>query len=87
MGFIEMLKLIIGLFPMLIQAIKAVEAAIPEAGKGSEKLELIKNAVQAAYEASTSVASNFEVLWPALSKTINSIVNAFNKTGVFTKNE
>ncbi len=87
MGFIEMLKLIIGLFPMLIQAIKAVESAIPESGKGREKLELIKNAVQAAYEASTSVASNFEVLWPALSKTINSIVNAFNKTGVFTKNE
>jgi hypothetical protein len=85
MHFIEILKLILQLFPLIIEAIKAVEAAIPSNGKGQEKLELIKGIVQTSYESSNKLVGSFEQLWPALSGVIKSIVTAFNATGIFKK--
>lgn len=86
MQFIQILKLVISLFPLIIDAIKAVEAAIPDSGKGAEKLELIRNVVQTSYDTSNKLVAPFEQLWPAFEGTIRAIVNAFNKTGIFTKN-
>jgi hypothetical protein len=85
MQFFEILKLVISLFPLLIKAIQAVEEAIPDAGRGQEKLELIKGVVQTTYETSTKLSMSFEQLWPSLSGTIKAIVNAFNNTGIFKK--
>ena len=85
MAFFEILKLVIGLLPLLLQAIKAVEQAIPDAGKGSEKLELIKGLVQTSYDTSSKLSVSFEQLWPTVQGTVQAIVNAFNKAGTFKK--
>ena len=85
MAFFEILRLVISLVPLLIQAIKAVEAAIPDSGKGGEKLELIRGMVESSYESSNKLVGSFEALWPAVSGTIKAIVSAFNNTGTFKK--
>lgn len=85
MAFFEILKLVIGLLPLLLQAIKAVEQAIPDTGKGSEKLELIKGLVQTSYDTSSKLSVSFEQLWPTVQGTVQAIVNAFNNTGTFKK--
>jgi hypothetical protein len=85
MQFIEILKLILQLFPLLIQAIQSVEAAIPQSGKGAEKLDLIKNIIQTSYDNSAKTVATFEQLWGPLSSVIKSIVAAFNATDIFKK--
>lgn len=76
----EVLKLVINLLPLLIQLIRAVESAIPEAGKGGEKLALVRSILE-------TVDTNIPPIWPAIEKVIGAIVGAFNKTGVFAKPE
>lgn len=85
MGFIEILKMILTLFPLVIQAVQAIEAAIPTGGNGQAKLELIKNTLQSAYDASTQAFGTFEQIWPVLKNVVSGIVTAFNATGIFKK--
>lgn len=85
MQFFEIAKLVIGLFPLLIQAVQAVEAAIPVSGNGQQKLELIKSIIQSSYESSNKVMVTFEQLWTPLSSVVKSIVTAFNASGIFKK--
>ena len=85
MAFFEILRLIISLIPLLIQAIKAIEQAIPESGKGTEKLEAIRGMMESSYEASNKLTGSFEQLWPAVQGTIKSLIIAFNNTGIFKK--
>ena len=40
MNFISTLKLIFSVLPAIIDAVKTIEKAIPEPGKGAEKLNL-----------------------------------------------
>ncbi len=68
---------------MLIEAIKAAEAAIPGTGKGEQKLVLVRGMLQAAYEAATDVENTFEEVWPALNKTINTVVTSLKAAGLF----
>ena len=83
MQWLENIKLILSIFPALINAIKTIEASIPVDGKGAEKLELLKGVMQTTFENSTKAVSTFEQVWPMLQSVIVSIVNAFNATGVF----
>lgn len=83
MVWLESIKLILSIFPALISAIKTIEASIPVDGKGAEKLELVKNVMQATFDNSEKAVSTFEQIWPMLQSVITSIVNAFNSTGVF----
>lgn len=85
MNFISILKLIITLLPSIIDAVKAIEAAIPDGGKGDEKLKLIEKVLSTTYEQSTKSFGTFEQVWPVLSSTVNSVVNLFNSTGTFKK--
>jgi hypothetical protein len=85
MQFISILKLIISLLPLLIDAIKAIEEAVPGQGKGEQKLATIRTAVESAYGVATEDLPKFEVLWAAVQKTINGLVCVFNSSGVFKK--
>lgn len=82
---VQIIKLVLTLLPLLIDAIKAVEAVFPESGKGAVKLALVRDAVEAAYGPTLSAVATFEEAWPALEKTITSIVATFNATGLFDK--
>ena len=51
------LTIILKLFPIILSAVQAVEAAIPLPGQGQKKLDLILSVVKQAYDASTELQS------------------------------
>jgi hypothetical protein len=72
------LLLIAQLLPILIQTIKAVEAAIPESGQGQTKLQMVRDILEL-------VDESIPALWPILEKIIGVIVAGFNAAGLFKK--
>lgn len=85
MNFLSILKLIITLLPSIIEAVKAIESAIPDGGKGDAKLKLIESVLSSTYEQSNRAFGTFEQVWPVLSSTVGAVVNLFNSTGTFKK--
>lgn len=71
---LNVLTTILGLIPTIIQAILAIEKAIPQGGKGAEKLEAIKETLVIADE-------NITPLLPKVAAVIGVFVKLFNKTG------
>lgn len=74
MNYFELLKLV----PILFDIIKAVEAALPESGKGKEKLQLVREVLQGLFGDLTD-------MWPKIEKVITTIVTFLNAMGVFRK--
>lgn len=72
------LLFIVQLIPALIEIIKAVESLLPEGGKGSEKLDLVRSILVRTYEGVTEYM-------PTIENVIAVIVEFANKTGVFKK--
>jgi hypothetical protein len=85
MHFIQTAKLILSLLPLILEAVKAVEAALPEGGMGAQKLGLVRQTLQAAFDIADDGFASFEKVWPALEKTIGAVVGLFNTAGVFLK--
>ena len=71
------LLLVIQLIPAVMNLVKAIEEALPEAGFGAEKLEAVKEILQTSYDGITEI-------WPIVEKIIAIVVNMFNKTGKFS---
>ena len=69
---------IIQAIPLVIQAIKAIEAAIPQQGQGQAKLDAVLNII-------TAVNAELQQYLPQLTAIIGTLVSLFNKTGAFTK--
>ena len=76
MNWFEIVSAVLKLIPDIIDAIKAIEKAIPEPGQGASKLEIIKTAI-------VSVNENAAEIWPYVAKVVAGIVSVFNMTGVF----
>jgi hypothetical protein len=53
------LLIILKLFPSILNAIQAVEAAIPLPGQGQKKLDLVLDVVKQAYDASNELTTSF----------------------------
>lgn len=86
MQFLIIVRTILSLFPLIVQAITTVEAAFPVSGQGANKLDLIKQVLLGAAEASDDIGNgDFDKLWPAIQKTIGAVVGLFNVTGTFKK--
>jgi hypothetical protein len=81
MKYITIVKTILTLLPVLIDAIKAVEKAIQGSGKGAEKLALIRGILEQAYVIADDASIQFEQLWPSLEKLITNLVATFNALG------
>lgn len=75
MTALQILLAVAKMIPTVIEAIKVIEAAIPESGKGSEKLELVRVILENAY----GVTGQFELLWPSISGTIGVLVKMYTK--------
>lgn len=73
---IEAFKFVISLLPALIEAIKAVEAALPEPGRGAAKLAIVREMILV-------VDESLESAWPLLEKFVNGLVRVFNSFGIF----
>jgi hypothetical protein len=85
MKFLQMVKLIVSLLPLVIEVIRSVEEAIPGSGKGEQKLAMVRATLEAAYEMANDMDVTFIHIWPHLQKIITSVVEAFNSAGVFKK--
>lgn len=83
MQYVQILKLVLSLFPLLVETVKAIEAAIPQGGQGQAKLEAVRVVLESAYKAATDMSVTFETLWPMLSQTVAAIVTMLNATGQF----
>lgn len=84
-NFIQIVQVTAQLLPVVIDAMKAVEAAIPGQGKGEQKLVLVRGMLEAAFAAVQDVTVKFEQVWPVVSATITNLVAIYNKIGTFKK--
>lgn len=87
MQYITIVRTVLALLPAIIEAIKAIEAAIPGTGNGKAKLEAVRQILEAASALAGEATNQFAALWPALSAAIGAMVALFNSTGVFKKSD
>jgi len=85
MKYIQLLKIITSMLPLIIDAIKTIEAAIPGEGKGEAKLAAVRGILESAYTISNDTLGKFDDIWPAIASVIGILVQTFNKTGTFKK--
>ena len=52
----NILLIILKIFPLVLAAVQAVEQAIPLPGQGNKKLELVLDVLKSAYDGSTDLA-------------------------------
>jgi hypothetical protein len=71
--------MILSLIPVLIDAIKAIEAAIPGSGNGEKKLAMVREVMETADDTADEVIK----LWPTIEKIIAVIVKTLKATGIF----
>lgn len=83
--FINLARLLLSIFPMILQAVRMVEEAMPDSGKGAAKLAMIRELIEAAYTTSGSVLGAFGEIWPAIERVVASVVAAYNAAGIFRK--
>lgn len=93
----QLLLLLVQLLPTIFSVIRAVEAAVPNPGQGTAKLNYVLNAVQgialdapALVGAGASVAGAAKVgdvpgMADALTHVVTASVKLFNDTGIFQK--
>lgn len=97
MGFLKILELLLTLMPTVLNVVKAVEVAVPQAGAGAQKLKTVLAVVEAAALAAPPVmtdakgmqtavkAGDLPALSSGLAHLIGSVVRLFNATGAFQK--
>ncbi len=97
MGFLQILEALLGLVPTVINTVKAVQTAIPQAGAGADKLNAVLSTVSAAAAAAPAIttstgqtiaavnAGDSNAMATGLTNMINAFVALFNATGAFQK--
>ena len=81
------LLLAIKLLPLVLEVVRAVEAALPLPGQGKKKLDLVLDVIKSAYDASTDLTASFsyEKLVTLVVPMIARIVDLHNALGLFQK--
>lgn len=82
---IEALRALSALLPLILQLVRELEQAIPDTGRGGEKLAQIREILQRVFATLTGLTVTFDQIWPTVQALIAGIVAAFNATGVFRK--
>lgn len=77
------IKTLFQLFPLVIDAIRTIEAAFPNAKQGAAKLDMVKGVIQNAYTVGTGTEAAFESIAPGLDAIVKGAVGIFNATGTF----
>jgi hypothetical protein len=72
--------MILQMVPAIIGIVKSVEEVFPEAGKGSEKLGLVREILSELYADITSI-------WDPIEKVIAVFVSWANRFGLFSKDD
>jgi hypothetical protein len=82
---IALIKLLISLGPDIMKFIKAIEEMMPDSGKGSEKLAVLRGYLEAVWEGFGTGLPAFEEFWPKLNAVVTAVVATFNSIGWFKK--
>jgi hypothetical protein len=85
MKFLAILKAVISLLPLIIDGIKALEEAIPGQGKGEQRLAALRGILESTFAVATDLGVTFGDVWPAIEKTVGTLVKVFNDSGIFKK--
>lgn len=81
MNFLQILKLVLQLLPVVIEAMKTLESVIPEAGKGAQKMALLKETVASVANVAEDIdKKQFDT---AFSKAVDLAVGVMKTVGVF----
>lgn len=72
------LIMVVKLLPVIIEAIKAIEAAVPGQGKGEQKLTALRGILEV-------LDSGVVAIWPQVSKVVGILVEAMNRTDSMPK--
>lgn len=83
--FLDILKVVAALIPLIKQLIRDVEELIPESGRGAEKLTIVRELLEAAFDALEDVPVVFSEVWPFLERLIGKFVDLLNRIGEFRK--
>jgi len=82
---IAIITLINQLLPLILQTVKAVEAAFPQGGQGAAKMAIVQGVIQHALEVSTDLQVTSAQIVPVLTPIVNGVVGMLNATGAFSK--
>ena len=82
-NFLAIFQLVLQLLPIIVDAVRTIERAYPQAGQGVQKLAMVQAILQSAYEDVSNAAVTFEKLWPTLRTAIGTVVALENKLGNF----
>lgn len=74
----DKLILVVKLLPVIIEAIKAIEQAVPGQGKGEQKLAALRGILEV-------LDSGIIAIWPQVSKVVGILVEAMNRTDSMPK--
>lgn len=85
MQYLQTVRMVLSLLPLILSAVKAIEDALPEGGQGAAKLALVRNVIEAGYGAANDAIVSFEQAWPAINKTVAAVVSMYNSVGKFQK--
>lgn len=69
---------LIQLIPTIMEIVKKIEDMFPQSGIGSEKLQLLREMLEASY-------SGLSTIWPTISFIVDKIVAFANAKGTFAK--
>lgn len=83
--YVEILRALAALLPIVLQLVRQLEDALPTSGAGAAKLAQIKAILQQVFGTLSGLSVTFEQLWPTVQALITGVVGAFNALGVFRK--
>lgn len=83
--YLKIVQLAVSMIPLLIEAIKAVEAAVPGQGRGEQKLALIRELLESAHRTTQGMDVAFAELWPVLQALIDRLVATYNADGTLAR--
>lgn len=81
--FLAIIQIITQLFPLIIEAVKAVESAMPAGSTGATKLALVQTMLETGYTSEQAAIVSFEKIWPTITNVISLVVTEFNALGLF----
>lgn len=75
---IQNIRLLIQIIPLILEIVKMVDAAVPESGKGKEKLEYVRDVLE-------TTEPEIKNIWSQVEFIINRTVSLYKVTGIFRK--
>lgn len=88
---LENLRLLAGIIPMvwplLVNLVREIEAAVPEPGQGATKLAAVKAFLVGLLAKIGLTELLIQRVWPALEAVVSGLVGVYNTIGVFRKGD